>query len=676
MRWWVPVVGYGLSFVLLIVLAGNRLWWGAVVAAVALLVTALWWNQQLRGAPAGALPQRVTRLAVPWAMVLLGAAATAWSLLGQPTDGWGFFGLCTLIVGVGQLLTLWRSLRRRAQLGPGRQTWAGLDRILRWRWWGVGIALGCAAAFGAGALMLGAGFSVGAVALIAGGVLLAPVPLSLLSEDALQRLGGARRWWPVAGGVAMVASIAWLVPVTDVDVAYLVVFGVALGLLVGAIAADTPADVLLLAAVVALLWSIAPRGVPPNDTVLPDQGETVLVAFGDSYMSGEGAREFYNGTNHEGVNACRRAPTAYAPLVVAREQADVPHDLAFVACSGAKAKHIHEVPQHRGEPINGPSHGKGLPQLEHLDWLINGKGVTVAAAIVSIGGNEARFGLIGRSCIGPGDCSELAGLLLDNLKREVAPSVDKAYKKIRAYVGNEVPLLVVPYPIPLNAEGCPTSILTADEHRFIHGYVQELNGVLNRAAKDAGLYYLDDMATVLQDRKLRICDVAPGKAAINFFGLNPVDGMVDQRVNPQNWFHNSLHPNQRGHEVMGDTLQAWLEAGPPANGRKPTPGAPAPGERPSDVRSLDSVMGDRQVPQYEGSDAAPEDLDVQVGAWMAAQAAELLRRTSIPLLLLVAGAWTVWLALIARWRHRRSATSRGQRAEPLTSGPTDRLPVG
>jgi hypothetical protein len=669
------VVGYGLSFVLLIVLAGNRLWWGAVVAAVALLVTALRWNQQLRGAPAGALPQRVTRLAVPWAMVLLGAAATAWSLLGQPTDGWGFFGLCTLILGVGQLLTLWRSLRRRARPEPERRAWAGLDRILRWRWWSVGIALGCATALGVGVLMLGAGFSVGAVALIAGGVLLAPVPLSLLSEDALQRLGGGRRWLLVAGGVALVASIVWLVPVTGVDVGHLVVFGVALGLLVGAIASDTPADVLLLAAVVGLLWSIAPRGVPPDETVLPDQGETVLVAFGDSYMSGEGATEFYIGTNHEGVNACRRAPTAYAPLVVAREHADVPHDLAFVACSGAKAKHIHEVPQHPGEPINGPSPGKGLPQLEHLDWLINGKGVTVAAAIVSIGGNEARFDLIGRSCIGPGDCSALGRLFLDNLKREVAPSVDKAYKQIRAYVGDDVPLLVVPYPIPLNAEGCPTSILTANEHRFIHGYVQELNGVLKRAAKDAGLYYLDDMATVLQDRKLRICDVASGKAAINFFGLNPVDGMVDQRVNPQNWFHNSLHPNQRGHEVMSDTLQAWLEAGPPANGRKPTPGAPAPGQRPSDVRSLDSVMGDRQVSQYEGSDAAPEDLDEQVGAWMAAQAADLLRRSSIPLLLLIAGAWMVWLTLIARWRHHRSATARSQHAESVTSGPTDRLPV-
>ena len=675
MRWWAPVISYGLSFVLLIVLAGNRLWWGAVVAAAALLVTALRWNPQLRDAPAGALPQRVTRLAVPWAMVILGAAATAWSLLGQPTDGWGFFGLCTLILGVGQLLTLWRSLRGRARAGPEPRTWARLDGILRDRWWGVGIALGCATAFAAGVLMLGAGLSVGAVALIAGGVLLAPIPLSLLSEDALQRLGGRRRWMPLAGGVALVAGIVWLIPVTDVDVRYLVLFGVALGLLVGAIASDTPADVWLVAAVVALLWSIAPRGVTPDETVLPDQGETVLVALGDSYMSGEGAREFYNGTNHEGVNACRRAPTAYAPLVVAREQADVPHDLAFVACSGAKAKHIHEVPQHRGEPINGPSHGKGLPQLEHLDWLINGNGVTVAAAIVSIGGNEARFGLIGRSCISPGDCSELGHLFLNNLKQEVAPSIDKAYKKIRAYVGEDVPLLVVPYPIPLNAEGCPTSILTANEHRFIHGYVQELNGVLKRAAKDAGLYFLDDMATVLQDRKLRICDVPPGKAAINFFGLNPVDGMVDQRVNPQNWIHNSLHPNQRGHEVMGDTLQAWLEAGPPANGRKPTPGAPAPGERPADVRSLDSVMGDRQVPQYEGPDAAPEDLDEQVGPWMTAQAANLLRRSSIPLLLLVAGAWIMWLALIARWRDHRSATARSQPAEPVTSAPTDRPSV-
>lgn len=76
----------------------------------------------------------------------------------------------------------------------------------------------------------------------------------------------------------------------------------ALVILMGAIASDTSADITILVIAFALVWSLAPRGVPATDEVTPSDGESVIIALGDSYMSGEGAEEFFDGTNTRGDN--------------------------------------------------------------------------------------------------------------------------------------------------------------------------------------------------------------------------------------------------------------------------------------------------------------------------------------------------------------------------------------
>jgi hypothetical protein len=659
-HWWVPLALYALTFAALVVLAANRLLAGTLVASGVLLAVALWWNGHLRRNLPANRQEEIARVAVPLVMVLFGVAAILWTVRGNPGDGWGFAGVCTLFLGIGQLLTLWRSLRH-----PPR--WWGVPISV---WLGLAILVLCGLAFTAGVLMLSEESSKWAVGLVVGGVLFVPLGLSLVSGYPLAQLAprlkerpdhpeaAAARWWHALlalGAVALVGGILWLVPITDVDVKYLLVLGAVLLLLIAAIASNAPTDVLIVVAVLALLWSTAPSGVPTDDQMFelkPD--ETVLAAFGDSYMSGEGAPEFYLGTNVKDRNECRRAPTAHAPVVVRRavdaKSSTVPQNLAFVACSGAEGIHIHTNFQHPGDPIGSP---EGKTQLEHLNFLIEGKGVKVAAVIVSIGGNEALFGEIGLACIGPGDCSELGGRWLANLKDRVAPEVAKTYREIRAHVaehiGGQVPLLAVPYPVPLNDRGCPESLLSPAEHRFIHGFVVELNGVVQRAAERAGLYYLDEMPRVLENWNLRICDVPMGEAGVNFFGLNPVDGVLDQRVNPQHWLHNSLHPNARGHQVMSYALETWLEQAP-VKLRAPASEPPARGERPGDVRPVGRVMGTVPICPASATAPGPERCRT-VGDWIADQAAALLRQSIAPLLLVAGGAWALSLWFILWWRR-------------------------
>jgi hypothetical protein len=642
-RWWLPAILVGLSFGVLTVSAAQRWRWG-LVAGVALLVgTSIGWQLRLRNHPARK-PERWKRLVPPAVMVLVGVGLVLSRPLLGFTEGLGFFGVCLLFLGIGQLLIELRSPAWEP-LTPGLVT--------------VGL---CAAAFLAGlAAITFLGFSTWAVVAMALGVLVSPVGLSLVTEGAARRRDAdgtisRPRLVAVALGVALVAGgTAWLATTATVDLRYTLILAALLLLLVGAIAANTPFDVLIVVAGVAVLWASAPRGVHQGDPVVPDPDETVMVALGDSYMSGEGAPKFFNGTNHKDENECRRAPTAYAALIVTEDNDAIPDDLAFLACSGAKGRHIYDHAQHPGEPVGGPvrtlpdgTTSRGLDQLDHLDWLRKNKRFDLQLLIVSIGGNEALFGEIGRSCIGPGDCSEIGSEWLRNLD-EVRNRLDETYQEIRDHIGTATPVLVVPYPIPLNAEGCDWSLLTPNEHRFINRFVVQLNRVLSDAAAEAGLYYLGAMTTALELEDLRICDREAGEVGVNFFGTNPVEGTIDQNVNPRHWFHNSLHPNERGHLAMREVLERWFVQRPDLTANRPDP-VGAKDDGPPGTPSMEQIMEDPNF-RHCGSRSNRPPHCGEVNDWIAGQVADHLWRGILPLGLVVAGSWVLWLQAIRSWRR-------------------------
>jgi lysophospholipase L1-like esterase len=652
---WLIVAGifgasYAVIFAALSTAARLRSVTGVGICIAGLIIVSLVFNSVLlqhRNGPHA--KQWFRRIAIPSLMVVTGAVlGLIWWRFGR-ADGFGFAGACLFILGSGHLIAELRGSRKlRLLLGPT-------------------IVVLCAASFVVGLVASSYQAAIWPAVLATIGVLASPIGLSLISGEVLHRFASRvrrRRVWIGAAGAATGVIGVWLlVLVGGIELRVAAIIAIVLLVLVGAIAANTPADVLIVVFVLALAWSIAPHGVAPTDSVLPDDGETVIVALGDSFMSGEGAEQFYNGTNRRGENECRRAPTAYAALVVSEQSDAVPDDLAFLACSGARAVHIYERAQYPGEPIGGPvttdragNPSPGMSQLRHLEWLRKDKDIDIRVVIVSIGGNDARFGEIGQACIGPGDCTEIGQRWLANLER-VKSRIDQTYQQIRDAVGNTTQVIVAPYPIPISPAACADSLLTANEHRFLYGFTRELNRVLARAAADAGLYYLSEMATVLETHGLRICDGSAGEVGVNFFGLNAVDGLVEQSVNPLNWLHNSLHPNQRGHRMMAEALRTWLETHPNLTPRPD----PVVEIGPPDIASVEQIMDDPALKHCGSPRAKPNHCDGSVGDWQSAQVVAIVQRNVVPVLVVVVGTWILWLVIIRssrdRWRRARTTTT-------------------
>lgn len=662
LRLGISVALYVASFVGIAIFAQRDSVPGVIASLALLIVASIVFNTALLRHREAHGEQWQKRVALPVGMLIAGVVSLIVWFTGA-ADGFGFGGACLILLGIGHLIAELRwSPRWRRILGP---TLVALSLVLL-----VGGVL--VASFTSGLWPI----------LVAGtGILIAPAGLSILSGMVLNkypRSSRTTRIWGLVGGAALAAVGVWmLVILGGIEFRFAAIIGVVLFLLVGAITSNTPAEALVGMAVIALAWAITPSGVPTTDSVRADDRERVMVAMGDSFMSGEGAEEFYDGTNHEKENECRRSPTAYAAVVVDRDSRRVPDDVAFVACSGAKAVHIFKDAQFPGEPIGGPTTTtvdgtvhRGLNQLAHLQWLRTDKKVDVAFVIVSIGGNDALFGEIGRTCVGPGDCTEIGARWLANLQN-VKTTIDQAYQEIRYALGDRIPVVVVPYPVPISPFACPDSLLTANEHRFLNGFTRELNRVLARAASDAGLLYVEEMATVLEQNGLRICDGSAGEVGVNFFGFNAVDGLIEQRVNPLNWTHNSLHPNQRGHRVMADALQAWLEARPIVAARPD----PAQELGPPQTPTIEQIMGDANFRHCGNPSAGLTHCDGSATDWLINQIVQVVKRNIFPSLVLVGGAWVFWLFVTWSWRSRRTTRPALAAPDPDGTDPAERAKI-
>ena len=623
---------YVAAFAVLVVTGRTRQPWVVVLSALLLLAAAAMANATARrmrslnqGAP-------LLRLAVLIAIVVI-ALVLAWFLYAtRSLDGASLFCLCVAFIATGHVIG---ELRAR----PGRMAVHSL-------------LLGLCAVAVVGGLRLALDRPVAGLFLAAVGLLAGPIGLSLLSHDVLER--GLVRPLPfaIAGTVAVgVAVAAWL-PAAGMPVFFSSRLALVLVVLVLAVAANTQADVILVVVAIGLIWTGIPRAVDADDRLLTSpvttntvgSNDTVLVALGDSYMSGEGASFFYKGTNDPGTNECRRAATAYAREVLDDVAADGYGDrLAFYACSGATGSDIVDRAQHPGEPPGG-----AMSQSKQLEALLDIDAV-VPLILVSIGGNDAGFSDIGTECLAPGNCVVRGQRWLDDLQR-VAQRVDEAYNSIRSVAGNDVPVLAVPYPVPINPARCGYSLLEPLEHRFLDGFVRELNKVVRKAAAEHGFLYLGAMEEVMADAGLRICDgdSKPGQLGVNFVALSDTEGLIDQLANPMNWIHNSLHPNERGHDQMTQVLASWMEA------RRQVDALPDdPGSDLYQVRTLPQIMGNDFDADYCGKDGAQVDgCDLSSTGWALAETARFLLGILLPGALLLLGAWLIALAMLEAARGR------------------------
>lgn len=507
-------------------------------------------------------------------------------------------------------------------------------------WRGFAVLAICGTAAAEGLRSLAAGSHMWGYVAVAASILVAPVGVMLVSDDwgaRVEHLGLSRRRAMILAGIGAVVVGHLLLPHNLPGPTLVGTF--LLALIVGGIVSNTDLDVVVVVIVVGVVtaWALEPRVEHDLATISVAADEPAIVALGDSFMSGEGASKYYEGTNVKNGDECRRAPSAYAVKTV--ELSTVQQDkLVFLACSGARADDVYAPPLDDAA-AQGEKDATDPDQLTQFRQVEADIGPQVELVILSVGGNDANFGTIGKTCVMPGDCSEVGQRWLDRLP-DVGRKLSEVYAAVDGVFG-DVPVVVVPYPIPLDEDGCSWSTMVPAEHRFLHRYTEELNAVVRHAAAEARFYFLGKMKDAFVEDELRICDQGPGEVGVNFLAGHSVEGLLDDRVNPLNWFHNSLHPNAAGHEAMSDVLEEWILTHDGVKARKPAADDPAP-----EIPSLEVLMGVPDLPHCGNVSNTPKTCNATADEWAGGRVGRMLGRLGSPVLLIALGAWALWLGVL------------------------------
>ncbi len=400
----------------------------------------------------------------------------------------------------------------------------------------------------------------------------------------------------------------------------------------------------------ALLWAAAPRTEARAPQTLAND-RSFFVTFGDSYISGEGATVYQDGTNTKELsprhqNECRRANTAWPVLLAGARAAGVPTRVHFVACSGAVSEQLTE---RNAQPDLAlppdPAWTKAWElELYQQDHGAYAAGADPKFALLSIGGNDAQFSTIGKACVGPGSCADFQRPFLRQL-RDLPEILALAYRSLAEQFQGRVPIIVVPYPDPI-AEGegeCAGVFLEDDERTFIRTFLKDLNDVIRLTAEAWGFEFMDTIPRALAEGGSRLCD-GNSSAALNFVSLHPQGGTVGDLLLPTNWTHNSLHPNEAGHRLMLEAAERWFEDHPVSKLRP----APVPGEADPPVVLPDALGG--------GPATTPEEIAeveaIRAGAaivpsgWLVERAQDLAQRLALPIVLLLMGSWMVLINVV------------------------------
>lgn len=286
------------------------------------------------------------------------------------------------------------------------------------------------------------------------------------------------------------------------------------------------------------------------------------VAFGDSYSSGEGARNADNyevGTNEGGDgNECRRASTAYPSLVTTDEE--VPWTLDFVACSGARTWHFNDAQYS----------GAGKQQLPQFDMADLGQDVELVT--LTIGGNDSKFSEIVKECILGfellpfNDCHSDPGKTEHEVQDAFARlrGEDTTYGKgevktvplaeIYSEILRQAPrarVIVLGYPQFFRDGGTfinRCSGVHKSDQQWVNEKVEEINDLLREEAESLGLEFV---YTSDAFDGHRLCEIGGGEDR---------EWFRDIVVSDQNA---SFHPDDDGHFAMYQLLLDKI-ANPPA----------------------------------------------------------------------------------------------------------------
>ena len=310
---------------------------------------------------------------------------------------------------------------------------------------------------------------------------------------------------------------------------------------------------LMLASCVAVLGAFALGGCAADDgegslTHGADSLETArtapytaFIALGDSYTSGVGAPK------SKTDKTCGRSDSAW-PLYLHATLPSMP-TLTFKACSGATTLNVMPVgtPMAGNEPINKVD--DTVPQIEAIQNLKDPANTLVT---FTIGGNDATVSKFMIVCTQPKALIKAMGLqdmecsaaaiskrLVDFMK----PNLETTFRAMRAAAPG-ADIVAVGYPNLVAVEkdpGCAKWKTLPDAKRtIIRGAIKEANGIISKAAEDAGIHSIIDEVTAAFDGH-EACAAKPNY--IN--GYTPLTRM--------------FHPNVAGNEAYALAVQSGLK---------------------------------------------------------------------------------------------------------------------
>lgn len=283
------------------------------------------------------------------------------------------------------------------------------------------------------------------------------------------------------------------------------------------------------------------------------------IAVGDSFASGEGAGNYYAGTDKDPDNMCHLSKKSY-PYLITQGLAS----RRSVACSGAVIRNVVGVKDQEGtfrdndsaDQFNPDSKDSELGMwLPGVDMQTNYFNLASKPGIVtvSIGGNDVGFKRILE------DCGEFFDTCFDNesdregLVRGINNQYRRlveAYVQIRKSAALGAKIYIIGYPEAIKegdtycGDRASLSVpFNKAERSYLVALTRYINLTIEHATAEAGVSYVD-VSGAFEGHEL--CGEVPFLLAVNELKLR---FNIDDPISPQ-----SFHPNTLGHKLLAESI--------------------------------------------------------------------------------------------------------------------------
>lgn len=300
------------------------------------------------------------------------------------------------------------------------------------------------------------------------------------------------------------------------------------------------------------------------------QSGDAYIALGDSFASGEGSGNYYEGTDNIDGNMCHLSKDSY-PFLLGRELGL--SDTRSVACSGAKIQNIsgQEIIDNEEKDPNRSNQYDKREEDSDLGIWTPGRGLQSQYILdnqpdiitISIGGNDMHFGNVVEDCVSPFRKEQTCYLsktersrLVNSMNDQYSRLVD-TFRELQKGANLGARIYVIGYPSTLKAGGhCSFNVkANLEEIEFLEAYTAYANTIIEKAAQRAGVTYID-MTTALWGH--RLCEES--QSAMN--GLTLYGHSERRFINPD-----SYHPNKLGHQLFARHIREATDNFTKANPR-------------------------------------------------------------------------------------------------------------